>query len=553
MVVRSLLWMALACTTAGSACTVGGPPEEARCVDGRLVIGSSSEPVVVEDCSAEGRRCDESAGCVGCTAGTTRCDGASVSRCAEDGMTWRVESACSSTEVCHAGACVDACALAATERSYEGCIYDAVSTPNPMLDPAFDVDFGIVIGNSSDAPSDVRITRGAAEVSAFTVPARSAHQVTLPFVQEISRASAGGSTLVRGGAYRIESSRPIAAYQYNPLEFRRSPSCVVTGDPFVDAECFTFTNDASLLLPIAALGTEYLIEMPSTDLPPSFVTVVAHAPTHLSIVPTADIAESVDRRLAAHPTGERFELDLAPADVLTLVSTESLAGSEIVTDVPVFVVAGWGCARVPARYPACDHLEEVMLPVASWGTTALAAAPRSVGGEPTVVRVMSAADDNEIVISGLGTPIPLDRGESFEMVATRDLLVEGTDRILVSQYLVGAQFFDRGLDGSLGDPSMGIVPFVEQYRSSYGFAVPDTYTTNTAMIVTPDTSEVRLDGVAVVDWESVGGTPYHVARVPIASGSHVLDAPAGAGLTLFGLAPFTSYLLPGGLDVELLE
>ena len=52
-----------------------------------------------------------------------------------------------------------------------------------------------------------------------------------------------------------------------------------------------------------------------------------------------------------------------------------------------------------------------MLPVDSWGSTVVAAAPRAVEGEPSVLHVLSGSDDNEVTITGLPRAITLDRDE----------------------------------------------------------------------------------------------------------------------------------------------
>jgi hypothetical protein len=541
--VRTLLLFVAACTVEHPSPSL---PEQA-CDGDRLVVGAA----VLEDCGATGRRCDAEGGCLGCIAGSTRCDGASVERC--EGGEWIATATCAEPSICSEGACEDACAVAERERSYLGCRYDAVSTLNSLLADGFD--FGIVLGNPGSTAAEVRIRKGGVEVARRTIAPRSADHVALPRIEAISDASEE-SVVVANGAYRIESDRPIAAYQYNPLEFRRSPDCVFTGTT-VDRGCFSFTNDASLLLPLAALGTEHLLAGRTSESAAgsAFVAIVAHEATRVHVLSLASLAgSSSNLPLPARPASVPFDVDLAAGDVLQLVTHEgSLSGTEITSDRPVLVIAGNDCANVPVSFGACDHLEEVMLPLDSWGTTVIAAAPRAIAEEPSVIDVISGSDGNRITISGLPRAITLDRGENFEMVTTDDLMVQADGPILVSQYLVGAQYFARDPSGALGDPSMGLAPFVEQFRTAYGFTVPETYSENFAAIVGPMRGEVLLDGEPIDSWEPIAGSDYRVARVPIASGAHTLDAAEGAGLTLYGLAPYTSYLLPGGLDVERLR
>ncbi|HEY8432877.1 MAG TPA: IgGFc-binding protein, partial [Sandaracinaceae bacterium] len=403
----------------------------------------------------------------------------------------------------------------------------------------------------------VRVLRREVEVARAIVPARSAVELALPRVEALA-ASRRSSTLERGGAYRVLSDRPVAAYQYNPLEFRAHDECVYTGTGG-ELDCFSFSNDASLLLPAHSLGTSYLADARRAVVGAgSFVAIAATEDASLRVTVTSATAPAADGTVPALTAGETLEIDLHGGDVLQLVSLEgSLAGTEIEGDAPLLVVAGADCANVPAASPACDHLEETMPPIESWGRSVVAAAPRSVEGEPSVLRVMSGADGNVITMTGLPGPIRLDRGETFEVLTEEDALVEGTGPLLVTQYLVGALYFDRAIPRrdatTVGDPSMGVATSLEQLRTSYAFVVPSTFDRNTAAIVAHADDEVRLDGSPIASWDAVGSSPWRVARVPIAGGAHVLTSRSGAGLSLYGVAPFTSYLLPGGLDVETLQ
>jgi hypothetical protein len=99
-----------------------------------------------------------------------------------------------------------------------------------------------------------------------------------------------------------------------------------------------------------------------------------------------------------------------------------------------------------------------------------------------------------------------------------------------------------------------VVP-VEQHRNAYTFLAPDTFPVNYVNIVKRvglGSPSVTLDG-SPIDEASfsapVGETSYGVARVPISGTAHVLTCDEPVGLMVYGFAPYTSYLYPGGMDV----
>jgi len=45
-------------------------------------------------------------------------------------------------------------------------------------------------------------------------------------------------------------------------------------------------------------------------------------------------------------------------------------------------------------------------------------------------------------------------------------------------------------------------------------------------------------------------TGMGVARVPVLAGQHSLSGAKGFGIVVYGFAPYTSYMYPGGLDLR---
>ena len=62
-----------------------------------------------------------------------------------------------------------------------------------------------------------------------------------------------------------------------------------------------------------------------------------------------------------------------------------------------------------------------------------------------------------------------------------------------------------------------------------------------------------LDALNAVDpavFTPIGAGKYKAAKVAIPSGKHHISADDAFGIAVYGLAPYTAYFYPGGLDVR---
>jgi hypothetical protein len=183
-------------------------------------------------------------------------------------------------------------------------------------------------------------------------------------------------------------------------------------------------------------------------------------------------------------------------------STYDLTGTvvRVVSGPNPAVFGGHDCAFVPFNKWACDHLEEQMFPLETWGTHYLC--PRNVtqvSGEPTGWRVLSGADANEISFSpsSVHPAVTLDKGEFIEFGNFEDFEIVGEGRVSVAQFMVGQNYTSDTNPPLNGDPAMALAVPVEQYRTSYIFLAPTSYVSNYLTVVHKTGSYPSLDGITI--------------------------------------------------------
>ncbi|MFT5354415.1 MAG: hypothetical protein ACI9KE_001620 [Polyangiales bacterium] len=556
----------------------------------------------VMDCPAA---CDPTGGCVACTAGSRTCEGDVSMVCNSAGTGFVTARDCTENgSSCNSGGyCADACGAAESSRSNIGCEYWPTPLPNSSDFPSR-YDFRAVVANPSDAPANVRVFRGTTMLTSIMVPAGGLQDIILPWV--VGQSDAGGgdnwsSVIVANGAFRLVSDRPVTVAQFNPFEYDNGRTIPNPSDPFgPDVPDYSYTNDASLLLPAHSFTGDYIVSsfVPlSTARPGLFEDTYSKSPGNISIVGTtpepttvqvslaANIAADASGRFGAATRGSTISFQLARGEVATIFAatppdcrsgrpgfrsrsilgndisfcneTEyDLTGSRVTADNPVAVFGGHLCAYVPYDAPACDHLENQMPPLQTWGTE-FVSAPMGDSGEATVniVRVIGAFDGTTVTVSppqnGVGE-FTLGIGQVQEFTAQSAFRVSGSRGILVTQFLVGQFRTDEGSER--GDPAMVILPPQEQFRSDYTFVTPTSYNNGTMgqsfLLITRNPGQaIFLDGAATTgSWEAIGEREWSI--ITVGGGTHSMMSDDTFGVIVYGLGLFTSYAYPAGLNLE---
>jgi hypothetical protein len=409
-------------------------------------------------------------------------------------------------------------------------------------------------------------------------------------------------TSLTQSAYRVVTTQPIVAYQFNPF-------CCN----------YNFTNDASLLLPSSALTEHYMFMgyavwagSVSSRLDDPFsgtLTVLAteeDTEVTVQLRPSKDatrpfekiIYPSSSTQIEGPDADGVIKAIMQPHDVLNIASAgvspvEDLTGAKISANKPVAAFAGHTCAFVPFSNPACDHLESQLFPLETWGRRFVAAplkvrrkpdAPMTRTREGTYWKFVAYEDDTRID-TGLNLSPPhvlppadegvkpctqfsddpvlgsfvLDSGETCEFGTTNLFVIESQKPIMLGAFLSGQNSVseDAAFGDHAGDPAFFLVPPEEQYRTDYSFLTPSTYFVSYVTVTVRPGFGVALDGqqldLTQFDYEILPERDIARAHIPVSDGPHYIESAVPFGIVVYGYDDYVSYAYTGGLDLTKLN
>ena len=485
-------------------------------------------------------------GCV-CIPGSREClDAESLVVCNNDGTAFE-DIVCDPLQglSCVDGACNGPCSLLSLGTNYIGCDYYPTVTANSLLDRNTFF-FAVAVSNSNSDNADITVTQNGNQIVTDTVPGNSMKIIQLNWT---SNASNTMTTLKSGESYRLRSTKPITLYQFNPLDYKIGST-------------YSYSNDASLLMPTNAWGKEYIVAARASieDGPGFYSVLAAQDGTTVTVTPSITGNHDIFAGAGINMDGTGT-VTLNEGDILHVSSagqmdgySVDITGTMISADKPIQVIGGHNCTYVPFdQYNACDHLEESMFPLSTLGKAYIVSAPWI---QPNTVKAVMtriiAADEGTTTITydpadpswpttinGRGSFIEIDSEMAFKIVADK--------RILVAQYMKG-----QGAGGGTGDPALSLAVPVVQYRDNYLFHAPVNYDQNFVNIIASSDAEVTLDGAPVTGFIPIGTTGFSTANVLLNEGNmgnHTITSASPFFINVYGYGDYTSYWYPGGLNL----
>jgi len=296
------------------------------------------------------------------------------------------------------------------------------------------------------------------------------------------------------------------------------------------------SDDIARLLPVAELGTRYVVTAYAAAIPvaPSYYMVIA---TQDATTVTTITRCGGDAGPVVLDAGQIYQVFCRDTD-----TPPDVTGSVVVADKPVSVLAGASDAWVPVNYLSGDFLVEAMTPVERWGTE-FYLAPLPKGPAATnpfdVVRV-TASGPLEVTVDDGAVPqtYPLaGEGESEEISITAPVRITATAPIDIQHYATGFEASD------FGDPFQATVLDTGSYTVYTRAYLPPDYSQGSFVDIfapTTSTAGVRFAGQPLGGWAPLPGGTHSWTRMGVGffSGTRLITAPETAGVLVHGYNDF---------------
>jgi len=269
--------------------------------------------------------------------------------------------------------------------------------------------------------------------------------------------------------------------------------------------------------------------------------------------------------------GDELEVTLSPFDVLNLETdgfNADFTGSIVAANGPIIAYSGSEASDAPyfqtlsERACCADHLEEQLDHLRTAGRTFIAAvtpsrtaalaaagAPVGLAEESDTFRIIATTDAGAHLTTSVAGLAPRDlatRGDFVDMESSISFSLKSDQPVMLMS--VSASQQAAGVPSALpgGDPSMLIIPPVEQFRSTYVFLTPDKYAFDFVRIIAPESAAIVFDGLSLDDVQRCVSVAAGTIQLPLSAPEPYMVHTCELGAPIIDASrPAPDDLLPG--------
>ncbi len=338
----------------------------------------------------------------------------------------------------------------------------------------------------------------------------------------------------------------------------------------------SYSFDGAHILPVEALGTEYMVQTADGDATATEFVVMSTKPgeTHVTMSlkvnsrrgNTTDLSVTLNGPKQIYIVRSKAPDPENPSDII------DLSGSTICADQPIAVWSGNQYAIVPYQQGLSnDHAYDQLLPVTKWGKTFLVPMT-AVNTQLNIMRIVALQNGTDVSIkrgNNAPTMVSLDQGGTHMQRMTQNVnnanpqnathYITANKPIQVYLYSTSAGvnnwYDDDGNNYLPSNPSMTIIPPLEYLTDTTIFRTyngGDGALTHMINLLAPTSKigSIQLDGAPTTGWKTIpANNAYSQLTCEVADTTHIITAPEKAFTGYaFGIGEGEAYLYPVGYD-----
>lgn len=322
---------------------------------------------------------------------------------------------------------------------------------------------------------------------------------------------------------------------------------VITHD---DGSGGSATVGSTTLIPLHKLSTRYVVISTEPSMKSQFAVSAIEDNTTVSV--TFKMKQNLPLNIEGNTynNGDVFHFLLDSFETYQIDHITDLTGTFIESSVPIAAFSGNDCTSLH-NIGACDHLIEQLPPTDSVDKTYIV--PPNSDDRDTLIRITAIENANiTYVIDNVTHDQSLNQFDSLDTKISNNqtCFIESETPILVTAFGLQSK------SSNLGDPSMTIVPGLNQYLDYYKIVVPAGYVHNYVSIIMTNSSRdsFRINGTIInsrnIVFEenvSAGNVKYNVRSIRVVEGELTASTVNGErfGLMFAGVTAAEAYGFSG--------
>ena len=289
--------------------------------------------------------------------------------------------------------------------------------------------------------------------------------------------------------------------------------------------------------------------------------------TNVSIIPNEQITVpsnpqgSLNLNIVVGP-GQYYNFTLHSLQTLFIFQPYvNLTGTKIISDRPLSIISGHEASRVPQGISDADPIVTQLSPTVTWGKTFLLAPHRGRTNGQSYKIIAPYSNTTAVRTCGpqaTVTNIIFDTNNTNWFFTTSNVYcsIQSDKPIYVAQ--IGVSYAYDG--GSYGDPSLNIVPPIDQYEHVTQFTAFSQVTNYYSVVVPNDiyfSNSLRINGflqnISFVSIYNSSGSVIGYGYTSAVTGSNIIQHPASMGglfVSVYGWTTYGGYSYSGGMKLN---